>query len=39
MDLSQGIEFEAEHPTKSPADVEICKEQFDDIINKPHCLP
>ena len=39
IDISQGPEFEAEHPTKSPSDVNKCQPYFKDLINKEHFLP
>ena len=39
IDISQGPEFEAEHPTKSPSDINNCQPYFKDIINKEHFLP
>ena len=39
IDISQGPEFEAEHPSKSPSDVNKCQPYFKDLINKDHFLP
>lgn len=39
IDISQGPEFEAEHPTKSPSDINKCQDYFKDVINKEHFLP
>ncbi|KKK62705.1 hypothetical protein LCGC14_3001660 [marine sediment metagenome] len=39
VDISQGPEFEAEHPSKSPSDINKCQTFFKDIIDKEHDLP
>ncbi len=39
IDISQGPEFEAEHPSKSPSDINRCQAFFKDIINKDHDMP
>ena len=39
MDISKGPEFEAEHPSKSPADIDKCQVWFKDLINKETDLP